>query len=473
MAVEYGDRYSVEQEILKEQATKARNAISDAVSLAGTKGAGMMYHAVGEGQRQGAGLEGLGMMLTGQEKPIDPRLARIDALESILAPHGNPDSYEDMVAIANDLRAGGFPGEADLAMKQANDYKKMETDRINALASADVVPTQKKRDYEKLVDGKYVTYTVTERYNPTTKTWDFVSEARTRGEATKTTTIQNLEYHALKVTNDDGSFGCDINDPITGAECMDKATKLYHQTEIMESELGKRLSIVAGENIQKQFDQAGNSLNSIKTIDTAFAALNSSDEPIVGAFADMRMAWAKMIGYLGGDKDEAIEATETWQAATGALVVELLGSGALGAGAGLSDNDVKFAKSMLGANPELNEGSIRRILLIRRKLDLWNISRWNQRYNSFGTSVIEMLDERGLNSQSMIVPEIQWPKDQVYRRYPPGSKKIILNGQTYWAWPNDSEGIRVPVLAKDGIEGGLWTIHDTNGFDITDTMETD
>ena len=130
--VEYGDRYSVEQEILKDAEQRRRYAITDAVGLAGTKGAGMMYHAVGEGQRQGAGLEGLGRMLTGQEKPIDPRLARQDALEAILAPHGRPDSYEDMVAIANDLRAGGFPDEADLAMTQANEYKKMETDRMNA-----------------------------------------------------------------------------------------------------------------------------------------------------------------------------------------------------------------------------------------------------------------------------------------------------------------------------------------------------
>jgi len=130
--VEYGDRYSVEQEILKDAEQRRRYAITDAVGLASTKGAGMMYHAVGEGQRQGAGLEGLGNILTGKEKQLDPRLARQDALAAILAPHGRPDSYEDMVAIANDLRAGGFPDEADLAMKQANDYKKMETDRMNA-----------------------------------------------------------------------------------------------------------------------------------------------------------------------------------------------------------------------------------------------------------------------------------------------------------------------------------------------------
>jgi len=136
MAVEYGDRFSVEQEILKDQETKARNAITDAVNLASIKGAGMMYHAVGEGRRQGAGLEGLGRMLTGKEKPIDPRRARQDALAAILDPHGTPDSYEDMVAIANDLRAGGFPGEADLAMTQANAYQQTETNRLNALKTA-------------------------------------------------------------------------------------------------------------------------------------------------------------------------------------------------------------------------------------------------------------------------------------------------------------------------------------------------
>jgi len=136
MTVTYGDRYSVQQSIIEDEQTKERNAITDAVNLAATKGAGMMYEAISRGEREGQFYADLGNMLTGQGKPVDPRLARQDALYAIFEKYGNPDSYEDMVAIANDLRASGFPDEADLALKQANDFKNAETNRMNAEKSS-------------------------------------------------------------------------------------------------------------------------------------------------------------------------------------------------------------------------------------------------------------------------------------------------------------------------------------------------
>ena len=134
MAVEYGDRYSVQQSIIEDEQTKARNAITDAVNLAATKGAGMMYEAVSRGEREGQFYADLGNMLTGQGQ--DPRLARQDALEAIFNKHGHPETYEDMVAIANDLRASGFPDLANDAMTQANDFKNAETNRMNAEKSS-------------------------------------------------------------------------------------------------------------------------------------------------------------------------------------------------------------------------------------------------------------------------------------------------------------------------------------------------
>jgi hypothetical protein len=123
MAVEYSDRYTIEQEIAKEQETRARNAITDAVSLGGIQGGGMMYHALGQGTRAGDMYRGLGRMLTGEGEEQDPRLARQDALMAILDKHGQPKTYDEMVAIANDLRSGGFPDLADKAMQEAYDFK--------------------------------------------------------------------------------------------------------------------------------------------------------------------------------------------------------------------------------------------------------------------------------------------------------------------------------------------------------------
>ena len=132
MAVEYGDRYSIEQAIAEEALAKDESYLTNAVSLAGTKGAGMMYEAIMRGESQGNMWETLGNMFTGRGQGQDPRLARQDALFAIFEKYGDPESYEEMVEIANVLRTSGFPDEAALAMKEANEFKNAETNRINA-----------------------------------------------------------------------------------------------------------------------------------------------------------------------------------------------------------------------------------------------------------------------------------------------------------------------------------------------------
>ena len=136
MAVQYGDRYSIEQAIAEEALAKDQGYLTNAVSLAGTKGAGMMYEAIMRGESQGNMWESFGNMLTGGGQGQDPRLARQDKLEAIFDQYGNPETYKDMVQIANALRTGGFPGLADNAMNQANDFKTAQTNRLNAEKSS-------------------------------------------------------------------------------------------------------------------------------------------------------------------------------------------------------------------------------------------------------------------------------------------------------------------------------------------------
>ena len=460
MAVEYGDRYSVEQEILKEQATKARNAISDAVGLAGTKGAGMMYHAVGEGQRQGAGLEGLGRMLTGQEKPIDPRLARQDALAAILDPHGTPDSYEDMVAIANDLRAGGFPGEADLAMKQANDYQKTLTDALKAQTSSTKAPTREDSDYLKIVNGKEVIYTKTEEWQSSTQTWKLVSEAPKYGPDKPTATIQDLLFHAALVQNQDGSVGCDLDKD----DCFIKATDLYHTAAVKETALDKELGEFAGKDITEKYSAAEKGVGTIHTIDTAFNALNSG-EAITGWAAQPRLTLAKAIGFFKGTDKENIAATEVWMAVTGKLVAEIMGSGDLGAGTGLSDNDIKFAKAMVGGDIGLDETSVRRILWMRRILESEKIKRWNAQYSEMPERLKNQLAGWGYSESTMVQTIPDWSEDQVYIRHPDGHKvQTNTQGEKRYLWP--ATEFDLDFITINEVK---YTIHDKNGFDITPT----
>ena len=453
MAVEYGDRYSVQQSIIEDEQTKVRNAIADAVSLAGTKGAGMMYHAVGEGQRQGAGLEGLGRMLTGQEKPIDPRLARIDALEAILAPHGTPDSYEDMVAIANDLRVGGFPGEADLAMKQANDYKTTQTNALNAKTSSQKAPTRDEVDYVKKVNGEQIVYTKTMQWNSGTQTWDFVAESPKYAPNTPTATMQDMMSAAAVVDNGDGTYGCNLDNP----DCWVKATAIYHATTTKETSLDKVLSESAGEQISKQFSAARKGSETINTIDASFSALNSGD-PITGFASDMRLGLAKMIGAISGDENKDVQATEVWMATTGKLVAELLSSGAFGSGTGLSDNDVKFAKAMVGGDVSLDESSIRRILYIRRQLENTKMQQWNADYSQ-SPELVKKNILKFYNESQIIQEEVPWNQNTLYMKPAEG---FFIYKDTEYFWPATQYDVDTVTY-----NGQQWTVHDKNGFDLT------
>ena len=453
MAVEYSDRYSVQQSILEDQETKARNAIADAVNLAGTKGAGMMYEAVSRGEREGQFYADLGNMLTGQGRPVDPRLARQDALEAIFNRHGHPDSYEDMVAIANDLRASGFPDEADLAMKQANDYQKTLTDALKAQTSSTKAPTREDSDYLKMVNGKEVIYTKTEEWQPSTKTWKLVSEAPKYGPDKPTATMQDMMFHASKVQNADGTVGCDLDDPA----CWIKATELYHATTVKESSFSEEFGEAAGKDISEQLNKAKTSVGTITTIDASFNALNSGD-PITGFAANMRLGLAKMIGAITGDESRDIQATEVWLATTGKLVAELLASGAFGSGTGLSDNDVKFAKGMVAGDIELDEGSIRRILYIRRQLEIAKINQWNKDYETYPQKIRDNINLYYTDAQ-VIQPIAEWPENQIFMRPPDGF--FIYQDKDYF-WPATEWDVDTVT-----VDGKQWTIHNKNGFDIT------
>ena len=465
MAVEYGDRYSVQQSIIEDEQTKVRNAIADAVSLAGTKGAGMMYHAVGEGRRQGAGLEGLGRMLTGQEKPIDPRIARIDALEAILAPHGNPDSYEDMVAIANDLRAGGFPGEADLAMKQANDYKQMETNRMNAMTSSEKAQKTEDRDFIKIVNGKRVVYTKKVGWDSSTKTWVDIpgTSVPKWSPDSKTALTKDLLTAAAGFPNKDGSKGCDLEDDA----CYIYATKKVRDAKGTQSEFEKGMGKVMSAELMEEWTGSKDAFKTIGIINSSFRNLNSA-KPITGWAAQPRLTFAKAIGVLTGTENERINATELWLASTAGLVTEIMGSGDLGAGTGLSDNDIKFAKAMVAGDINLDENSVRRILWMRRILEVEKIKRWHETYGELHKDLKDDMTYMGLSKRKALTDIPTWDENMIFLRPPEGHVKLEDSaGTIFYYWPAD------PLYDVHTInyKGKSYTVHDKNGFDVTPTQQ--
>jgi len=426
----------------------------------GGKRYGMYYNSSLLGDRDNASLMSLAGMFGGG----DPRMQKQNAIDSIMQQYPNPEKPEDFTAIGNALRTAGLYDEAARADKMASDMTtealnvyKAQTDRMNALSSSTTAntkaPTRDETDYIKTVDGKQIVYTKTEQYDSKTKSWTFVSEAPKYAPDKPTATMQDLMAAAAVVDNKDGTYGCDLNN----SACWIEATAIYHATTTKETTLDAAFSGVAGEEISNQFKNAQKASENINTIDASFNALNSGD-PITGFAANMRLGLAKMIGAVSGDEDKDVQATEVWLATTGKLVAELLASGAFGAGTGLSDNDLKFAKAMVGGDVNLDEGSIRRILYIRRQLENLKINNWNAEYELYPELVQNNLLK--FYSEEQIMQEsVPWNTDNLYMKPPPG---YFIYQDTEYFWPATQYDVDTVVF-----DGKSWTVHDKNGFDLT------
>ena len=468
MAIEYSNQYDVQQILAEEALAKEQAYLTNAVSLAGTPGAGMMMRAQGIGRREGEAFAGLGRMLTGESVPVDPRVAKQDALMKIFEEYGEPENYEDMVKIANVLRVNGFPGEANLAMKEASQFKTDETNRINAESSSTTAntkaPVRDDVDYVKIVDGKQVIYTKTVQYNTETKQWDFIQEAPKYNPEGKTALGKDLLLAAKTYPNQDGTKGCNLDDDV----CYMYSYNKVQDAKGTESAFDKVLGEAMGEEIVEVRKEALTAFKTIGIINNSFNSLNSA-EVVSGFAANPRLTFQKALGFISGNESENVQATELWLASTAGLVTEIMGSGDLGAGTGLSDNDIKFAKAMVAGDINLDEGSVRRILWMRRILEVEKIKRWNERYENVPETLKDTMASQALNRKQAIVDIPTWDQDMVYIRPPKGHVKLKDSNEVpVYYWPASEYDVNTISYTPLGeTEPRLFTIHDKNGFDIT------
>lgn len=120
MAEYSNDMFGLKQLLLDEAQANQQADINNAVNLAGTKRSGMMLNAIDIGKTQGAALEGFGRFLTGTEAPVDPRLQKMQLLESIQKEMPMPQTAADYKKLANMLSKANLFNEAQLAMQEAN-----------------------------------------------------------------------------------------------------------------------------------------------------------------------------------------------------------------------------------------------------------------------------------------------------------------------------------------------------------------
>ena len=136
----------------------------------------------------------------------------------------------------------------------------------------------------------------------------------------------------------------------------------------------------------------------------------------------------------------------------------MLGSGAFGSGTGLSDNDVKFAKAMVGGDVTLDESSIRRILYIRRQLENAKMRQWNDYYSNSPELVKKNL-QKFYNESQILQDEISWDQNNIYMKPAEG---FFIYKDTEYFWPATQYDVDTVTY-----NGQQWTVHDKNGFDLT------
>ena len=102
------------------------------VSGGGGKRYGMYYNSSLLGDRDNAALMSLTGLMGGQG---DPRIAKQNAIDSIMQQYPSPETAEDFKAISNALRQSGLYEEADRAMSMANDIIKSTPTRTKTKAA--------------------------------------------------------------------------------------------------------------------------------------------------------------------------------------------------------------------------------------------------------------------------------------------------------------------------------------------------
>jgi len=102
-----------------------------------------------------------------------------------------------------------------------------------------------------------------------------------------------------------------------------------------------------------------------KSIITANNAIKLLDKGInTGFFANMKQIIGRVAKASGIPVSDKIPFTEQFRTVMGQAVLNIIGSGALGSGTAVSDNDVKFTQGVVAGDITLDENTIRRILSI-------------------------------------------------------------------------------------------------------------
>jgi len=167
----------------------------------------------------------------------------------------------------------------------------------------------------------------------------------------------------------------------------------------------RTLGAAEGERYGAQLKGAKQSVKSLRTTYNSRKLI--SEGVITGKFANVRLGLAKTFNLVGLTEDETVANTEALLANQGQEVLNIVGSGAVGAGTGISDKDIQFIKEVVAGEASLDEEGILRIMKINEAAHRYGIARHNREARK-----LDKAGATGLNYATTVeIPELFEAKD--------------------------------------------------------------
>jgi len=186
---------------------------------------------------------------------------------------------------------------------------------------------------------------------------------------------------------------------------LTQAPPQVQKVEQIASEMGTELAKVGAKNFTDLQDKAIKAADTIRSIDESLPMV---DDMFTGALANVKLnvnRYAKAFGVdLGGL--EGITNTETYAAMAATRVADYITN--LGAGTGLSDKDLEFARQVVAGDVKADASSLKRIL---NSLRDGAVNKINQ-YNKVREDVRSGLGE-GQSGVLTFFPAVQIPEGGV------------------------------------------------------------
>tara|TARA_R110002153_G_scaffold5127_3_gene24282 strand:- start:2609 stop:3922 length:1314 start_codon:yes stop_codon:yes gene_type:complete len=380
---------------------------------------------LGQAFYQMASTMGSGGRLSAAEQLAAAQEAKSKEIQAIFAdPNG---TREDKLALADQLVNSGNKLGAEVGQyygKRFRDEIEEETRTSELTAALQLSADNRKEDqqqrlygYKKLKDGTY-------EFDGTTVKGDINTDHPVEGN-----------YYSTKPPSNTGSTN------ITNKFGDEYDSKLMKETI---TDLREGLTVV------------NNSLASLRAFRSAAKQLDDPKTDIIlGAGAEIKTNLLKAfqsIGFGGPKSKKAIADTEAFLALMRQSSATLLGSGAFGAGTGVSDRDLKEVKAIVGADQALTKDGVRLILKVRAAMEIYKIKEYEESLEYQKPRVWKAVDQdKGYYYRSKAIPKYWQQPD------PSGEDASIGKG---WREVNT----RLPLSVKEVESGG-----DMGGTGVTAT----